>query len=173
MDWAYGNPHLAFGLFISVTLALGGLVRFVFSRHAEFVEFKKHMDSEEKELWPEVGRLTRAFETWRLASQETSNNFRQEMRDSQAAFRLEVIKMHFDHGERIKGMETALGVNTAMTKEISQIVNGNTTALNARLEMQEREIKILRDAIADSEKRAEMLAQSVAQTMTKQNIEKG
>ena len=177
-DWVYANPHAAVGVVVTSVAAIYGAVHWALGRHGEFVEFKGHMDREEKQVWPEVKKLTTALADFRRESQEARDQFQQDIlkvhsefqtsvRSAHTEFRLEVIKMHFDHGERLAGLETAMQVNTTETRGIAKQVNGQTTTLTMRIDAMKREIDILQTALDEANRRADMLAAAAAETLKK------
>jgi len=181
-DWAYANPNLAIGAVVTSIAAIYGVVHWGLGRHGEFVEFKGHMDREEKHVWPELKKdvksLADVLDAFRQETKESIADFQKEdqdareefqndIRKSQAEFRLEVVKMHFDHGERLAKVEVALRLTATETLAMSKQVNGQTTALNQQIAHLEREIEILTEALNESNRRAEMLAVAAAEALKK------
>jgi len=181
-DWVYANPHAAVGVVATSGTVLYAIIRWGLGRHGEFVEFKGHMDREEKQVWPELKKdvkgLTEFLSEFRKETQDSlvefqkeaqsaREAFQNEIRKTQAEFRLEVVRMHFDHGERLAKVEVALRLSTTETMAMSKQVNGQTTALNHRIDSLKREIELLQKALDDERKRAEMLAAAAADALKK------
>jgi hypothetical protein len=53
-DWILANPHPAVAILAVGCGGVGVFIRFVLSRHREYVAFTAHMRREEDEVWPAI-----------------------------------------------------------------------------------------------------------------------
>lgn len=56
MDWITGNPSAAVALTVAVLGFVAALIGFATRRHREYVTFMKHVEREEREVWPALDR---------------------------------------------------------------------------------------------------------------------
>jgi len=107
-DWIAGNPHVTLGIVIAISTVLLAILRWVLTRHAEYVAMIRHMEREETDVWPNVDRM------------------RDEMRENH----VEAVGLLREHGARIDNLERRMP--NGQLQEIQTAINGLVAMMQKR-----------------------------------------
>jgi len=83
VNWIAANPNAAIALAVAASGITLAMVRFALLRHREYIVFMKHVEREEKEVWPALDHKITLYHG-------------------------ETLALFSDHGERLASLEAKM-----------------------------------------------------------------